>query len=47
VEASILPANVLFRAVHVPAGRHTLTFEFKPISSVIADVSDRLLEAGQ
>jgi hypothetical protein len=44
VEAQILRANVLFRAVQVPAGRHTLTFEFKPFSSAIADVSDRLLE---
>ena len=47
VEATILPANVLFRAVQVAAGHHTLTFEFRPISSAIADVGERLLEAGQ
>jgi len=46
VNAPILRANVLFRAVHVPAGRHVLTFEFKPISSVIADLGDRLLQTG-
>lgn len=46
VEARILRANVLFRAVHVPAGHHVLTFRFKPISRAIADLADRLLELG-
>jgi hypothetical protein len=44
VEAPILRANVLFRAVQVPAGRHVLTFAFSPISGAIADLGDRLLE---
>ena len=47
VDAPMLPANVLFRAVQVPAGHHILTFEFNPISSALADVEERLFEAGQ
>jgi hypothetical protein len=46
-ESPILRANVLFRAVQVPTGRHVLTFEFKPISSAVADVSEWLLEPFQ
>jgi uncharacterized membrane protein YfhO len=41
VDAPILRANVLFRAVPVPAGQHVLTFEFKPLSGVIEDLADR------
>lgn len=33
--APILRANVLFRAVRVPQGRHTVTFTFAPIQSVL------------
>jgi SAM-dependent methyltransferase len=41
-DVPILRANVLFRAVHVAAGRHVLTFEFKPISSAMEEIGERL-----
>jgi len=43
-DVPILRANVLFRAVHVSAGRHVLTFEFKPISSAMEEIGERLTE---
>jgi hypothetical protein len=43
-DAPILRANVLFRAVHVPPGRHVLTFEFEPIASAVEEISERLTE---
>ncbi|MBE7552429.1 MAG: YfhO family protein [Anaerolineales bacterium] len=33
--AEILPVNIMFRAVEVPAGEHTVVFEFKPRSVVM------------
>jgi len=33
-EADILKANVVFRAVVVPAGRHTVRFSFHPFAGV-------------
>jgi hypothetical protein len=43
-DAPILRANILFRAVHVAAGHHVLTFEFKPISSALDGIGDWLIE---
>lgn len=36
--AAIAKANVLFRAVAVPAGRHTVRFEFAPVSGAIGEL---------
>jgi hypothetical protein len=42
VPGVILEANVLFRAVEVPSGRHTIRFSFEPVSGVIAEFRDRI-----
>ena len=43
----ILRTNVLFRGVEVPAGRHKIAFEFRPLSldNLVAAASD--LVAGE
>lgn len=41
-EAEILKANVLFRAVQVPAGVHKVRFTFEPVEGAIAEVRERL-----
>jgi hypothetical protein len=39
--ADIMQANVLFRAVEVTPGRHTVRFEFKPIEGALAELGER------
>jgi uncharacterized membrane protein YfhO len=37
--SDVLKANVLFRAVQVPAGKHRVRFEFEPIVGAIAEIT--------
>jgi hypothetical protein len=40
--AEILKANVLFRAIQVPAGKHMVRFEFRPVEGAIKEIIARI-----
>ncbi|MGL4443464.1 MAG: hypothetical protein ACRCU1_07555, partial [Alsobacter sp.] len=44
--ARLLRANVLFRAVAVPAGRHRVSFTFHPFRGALRQVAERVGFAG-
>jgi hypothetical protein len=42
VPAELLRANVIFRAVHVPPGEHTVRFSFHPVDGALRTLAARL-----
>ncbi|MFL5041873.1 MAG: hypothetical protein ACJ8D0_18905, partial [Xanthobacteraceae bacterium] len=40
--ADILKANVIFRAVVVPPGTHTVRFTFRPFAGALKEIADKV-----
>ena len=39
--AEILRANVVFRAIQVPPGKHAVRFEFRPVEGALKEIAAR------